>query len=921
MKGIYLVMLVSGILTGCSLPSQNNIEEDRFTEVVLAQGLDEPMAMTFLPGNKVLVIERKGGVKLILEDTKETIFAGWIEVNTKYTNKEGQTREAEEGVMGVIVDPNYAENNWIYIYFADPETPKHVLARYEFRDDYLLEDSKTIVLEVPTQREECCHTGGGMTWDAKNNLYLSVGNNTVNPRSGASNMNELPGHENEDDQRAPSNTMDLRGKIVRIHPEDDGTYSVPEGNLFAKGTEKTRPEIYTMGHRNPWRVSIDSKTGYLYWGEVGPDASEDSNWGPKGYDEFNQAKKAGNFGWPYFIGNNRPYNKFNSVDGTYGEAFDANNVINESVNNTGIKKLPQPVPAFLYYPYGASEEFPLLGTSGRSATGGPVFRSADFKKAERPWSSYFEGKWLITEFMRGWLIAVTMDENGDYLSMEKVVSNKNFSGAIDMDFGPSGDLYVLQYGTAWFRKNANSRLVRIEYNKGNRKPNVEIASDVSSGKLPLTVNLTAEGSKDSDDYDDGKLSYQWTILKGQDVLTTLEGEVVSYTFNQGGDFEAKVTVKDSKGDKNEKSILITAGNTAPEISLDLKSINKSFYFGENILDYSVSVKDDEDGQIGEGIKSEEVAVTFDYVPAGYDPIDMAASQASADELASFAVGINLIKGSDCISCHQFNGKSIGPSYVDVANRYKNTDKNRNYLVDKILIGGSGVWGEHGMSAHPDLDRNDAARMVDYIIGNPENNNDALGTKGTLKPESPDFELEAGSYVLRASYKDKGTDDAKSLRTEELIVLKSPFLKPHNADYKKSTEILTAAGNAYYAVGDSSYIGYKSLDLNKVSSIVVYIQNSRRSGAKGGHIELRLKAPDGDLVARSTEIVFEEKEQRRRSPAGTNPVEWRRQNSLQAVITLPTNISGFQDVFFVFRNEKAISNEYLMQVLETGFMEK
>ncbi|MFT7250129.1 MAG: cytochrome c, partial [Arcticibacterium sp.] len=236
-------------------------------------------------------------------------------------------------------------------------------------------------------------------------------------------------------------------------------------------------------------------------------------------------------------------------------------------------------------------------------------------------------------------------------------------------------------------------------------------------------------------------------------------------------------------------------------------------------------------------------------------------------------------------------------------------------------GGSGVWGEHGMSAHPDLDRNDAARMVDYIIGNPENNNDALGTKGTLKPESPDFELEAGSYVLRASYKDKGTDDAKSLRTEELIVLKSPFLKPHNADYKKSTEILTAAGNAYYAVGDSSYIGYKSLDLNKVSSIVVYIQNSRRSGAKGGHIELRLKAPDGDLVARSTEIVFEEKEQRRRSPAGTNPVEWRRQNSLQAVITLPTNISGFQDVFFVFRNEKAISNEYLMQVLETGFMEK
>ena len=921
MKRILLLLLVSGIFTACSSSESNKTEDDRFTEVVLAQGLDEPMAMTFLPGNKVLVIERKGGVKLILEDTKETLDAGWIEVNTKYTNKEGSTREAEEGVMGIVADPDFSKNSWIYIYYADPETPKHVLARYEFKEDHLLDETKTIVLEVPTQREECCHTGGGMTWDAQNNLYLSVGNNTVNPRSGASNMNELPGHENEDDQRAPSNTMDLRGKILRIHPEADGSYTVPEDNLFAEGTEKTRPEIYTMGHRNPWRVSIDSKTGYLYWGEVGPDASEDSDWGPKGYDEFNQAKKAGNFGWPYFIGNNRPYNKFNSVDGTYGNAFDANNVINESVNNTGIKELPSPVPAFLYYPYGASEEFPLLGTSGRSATGGPVFRSADFKNAERAWPSYFEGKWLITEFMRGWLIAVTMDENGDYLSMEKVLPKKNFSGAIDMGFGPSGDLYVLEYGTAWFRKNDNSRLVRLEYNEGNRKPNVAIASDVSSGKLPLTVKLTAEGSMDSDDYDQGKLSYQWTILKGQEVLTTLDGEKVSYTFNEGGDFEVKLTVKDSKGDKNEKSIFITAGNTAPEISLDLKSINKSFYFGENTLDYSVTVKDGEDGQIGEGIKSEEVAVTFDYVPAGYDPIEMAANQASADELASFAVGINLIKGSDCISCHQFNSKSIGPSYADVAKRYKNTDKNRNYLVDKILKGGSGVWGEHGMSAHPDLDRGDAARMVDYIIGNSDNKNVALGVKGTLKPQKPEFEQEAGTFVLRAAYKDKGTDQAKSLRTEELIVLKSPFLKPHNADYKKSTEILTAAGNAYYAVGDSSYIGYKSLDLNNVSSVVVYIQNSRRSGAKGGHIELRLKAPDGELVARSTEVTFEETEQRRRPPAGTNPVEWRRQNSLQAVITLPTNISGFQDIYFVFRNEKAASNEYLMQVLETGFMEK
>lgn len=216
---------------------------------------------------------------------------------------------------------------------------------------------------MPTQRQECCHTGGGIVFDAEENLYLTVGNNTVNPREGSSNLNERPGMENSDDQLAPGNTNDLRGKILRIHPEEDGTYTIPEGNLFPPGTEKTRPEIYTMGHRNPWRPTLDSETGYLYWGEVGPDAAVDSIWEPKGYDEINQAKGPGFFGWPYFIGNNFPYNRHNHADSSYGAPYDVNNPVNKSVNNTGLRELPKPVvPAMIYYPYGVSEVFPMLGS-------------------------------------------------------------------------------------------------------------------------------------------------------------------------------------------------------------------------------------------------------------------------------------------------------------------------------------------------------------------------------------------------------------------------------------------------------------------------------------------------------------------------------------------------------------------------------
>lgn len=921
LSSVIVLMLLLNACTSSSTDDPNKKPEaNRFTEVELARGLDEPMEMTFLPGNKILIVERKGGLKLVNEDTKETVSAGWVEVNTKYTNKEGKVREAEEGLMGVVIDPNFKENNWIYMYYADPETAQHVLTRWEFKDDYLVDESKKVLLEVPTQREECCHTGGGMTWDAAGNLFLTVGNNTVNPRSGASNLNEAPGHENEDDQRAPGNSNDLRGKILRIHPEMDGTYTIPEGNLFPVGMEKTRPEIYTMGHRNPWRPTLDSKTGYLYWGEVGPDASKDSIWGPMGYDEFNQAKKAGYFGWPYLIGNNRPYNSYNSEDGTYGEAFDPNNLVNESVNNTGIRELPEAVPAFLYYPYGPSPEFPLMGTAGRSATGGPVYRQADFKDAARPWPAYYEGKWLITEFMRGWIIAVTMDENGDYVSMEKVLPEKNFSGAMDMDFGPNGDLYVLEYGTAWFKGNDNSRLVKLEYNAGNRKPVVVATSDVNSGKIPLTVNFSAEGTIDNDG---DKLRYDWKISKDGVEEASVSGETASYTFENSGDYEVELTVTDAEKATNSTSFIVTAGNEAPSIALNLEKENKTFYFGEKELPFTVEVNDAEDGSTANGISSDEVAVTFDYVPSGYDPIEMAANHATADEMASFAVGKNLIESSDCISCHQFNAKSIGPSYVAVSERYANNKKNRDLLVDKVINGGSGVWGEHGMSAHPDLTKADASRMVDFILSMSESGGEtpSLGLKGSVKLQKPDYEFEEGSFVLRAAYKDKGGVAVKSLLTEEVMVLKSPDMAPHAADFKKSVEVLTASGNSFYAVGDKSFIGYKHIDLTGVKNITVYIQNSDRSGTKGGTIELRLDSPEGDLLSTSEAIPTNTPRGPRRAPEGVNIKDWRRQHSSKGVLNVSADATGHHDVYLVFRNANAVSNDYLMKLTEVVFSNK
>ncbi|MFM6948768.1 MAG: PQQ-dependent sugar dehydrogenase [Aquirufa sp.] len=551
MKRLLQTFLSISLICSIYFPAQSQAqapEENRFVKSVLVEKLDEPMELTFLPTGQILFAERKGDVKQYDPQSKITKVIGHINVNTKYTNRAGQKREAEEGLMGIIVDPKFNENHWIYLYYAHPTEAKHILARMELKDEELLIDQQKVILEVPTQREECCHTGGGMVFDKSGNLFLTIGNNTSNSNSdGYATIDERPGQAYWDDQRGAANTNSLLGKILRIHPEKDGSYTIPKGNMFAPGTPKTRPEIYTMGHRNPWRPSLDSKTGFLYWGEVGPDASVDSEKGSKGFDEFNQAKGPGFFGWPYFIGNNQPYTDFNFETMAIGPKFDPAHPVNDSPNNTGLRELPAAQKPMIWYPYGTSEEFPLVGAAGRSATGGPVYHRSDFPNAKRAFPAYYEGKWLIVEFMRGWIMSVTMDENGNYKSMERFMPNSSFGSAIDMDFSPEGDLYVLEYGSAWFRGNENARLVKIEYQGGNRKPYVEASAAKKAGAAPFTTTLSADGTKD---FDGDKLTYTWTVKKAGKFVKNLSGASATLNLKDAGKYEVTLKAADPKGLSN-----------------------------------------------------------------------------------------------------------------------------------------------------------------------------------------------------------------------------------------------------------------------------------------------------------------------------------------------------------------------------------
>ncbi|HEX9659508.1 MAG TPA: PQQ-dependent sugar dehydrogenase, partial [Rhodothermales bacterium] len=273
-----------------------------------------------------------------------------------------------------------------------------------------------------------------------------------------------PGQEHWNAQRSAADTKDLRGKILRIRPEPDGGYSIPDGNLFPVDGSMGRPEIYTMGNRNPFRISIDSKTGYLYWGEVGPDANDDDSLrGPRGYDEINQARAAGNFGWPYFIADNEPYNAFDFATERAGEPFDPAAPVNTSRLNTGARELPPAQPAMIWYPYAESPEFPMMGAGGRTSMAGPVFHSGSFGDAPHRFPDFYDGKLFIYDWMRYWIKTVTFDESGDLLRVEDFVPSMEFIRPMDMLFARDGSLYVLEYGTKWSSPNPDARLSRIRY--------------------------------------------------------------------------------------------------------------------------------------------------------------------------------------------------------------------------------------------------------------------------------------------------------------------------------------------------------------------------------------------------------------------------------------------------------------------------
>ncbi len=821
-------------------------EEERFTKTALIQGIfTEPTEMTILPNLDILVSQRRGEILYYKKGSDTTKQVGFLNVYWKTVNTPNVN--AEEGLMGIQKDPDFAKNHFVYVFYSPADTSVNRLSRFTFENDTLT--SEKVVLELYSQREICCHTGGSIAFGKDRMLYLSTGDNSTPfdepgepyANHGFGPMDDRPGHEQYDGRRSSGNTNDLRGKILRIKVNEDGTYTIPDGNLFPKGTEKTRPEIYVMGTRNPYRISVDQKNGFLYWGEVGPDANADSvgTRGSRGYDEVNQARKSGYFGWPLFVGNNYPYNIHDYETNKNGDVYDPAKPINNSRNNTGLQELPPVSPAFIWYPYAESPDFPEVGSGGRNAMAGPVYYTDMFPEQTRL-SDYFNGKLFIYDWIRGWIKVVTMRENGDFDKMEPFMPSTKFNALIDMEVGPDGQLYGLEYGNGWFAQNADAGLFRIDYNSGNIAPKIEnLTADKMSGTLPLKVKLTAEAKDPEND----KLSYIWNINNEQDITTT--EPYLEHTFSTAGEYLVSVQVKDDKeGVVKSPILMIAAGNEAPMVNIQLTG-NKSFYFPEKPVQYSVSVNDNDDPTAAKNLSS--VVVTADYVE-GYDKASVSQGHQVLNEAA---MGKNLMLSLDCKVCHKVAEKSVGPSYIAVAERYKKDPNAVPYLTKKIIRGGGGVWGEVAMAAHPDLSDQDARQIVSWIqsLGVAPQKTKSLPVTGKLAATLGKPAKDNGALFLNATYTDKGGNGIGPLTGNSTVVLRNSKLTFGGIDKGQMDGFSTYEmnGTSYLVTpANGGWVQLDSADLTGIKQAMVGIIWLGES-APTYNFELHLDTPDGKKI--------------------------------------------------------------------------
>lgn len=231
-----------------------------FYDRPLVSGLSGPTCFAFAPDGRIFVGQKTGAIRIVKNN--QLLVTPFMNVPC--------TSNSERGVLGLALDPNFATNRYVYIYYTTsaaslnpPPTPKNRVSRFVANGDVVTPASEEILLDlIPSDAGN--HNAGGIRFGIDGKLWIATGDGGQTPA-------------------LSQNLNTLAGKLLRINP--DG--SIPNDNPFF-GMANHRSEIWAYGFRNPFRFSFRPGTSVPYVGDVGG-----TQW-----EEINVGAIGANFGWP-----------------------------------------------------------------------------------------------------------------------------------------------------------------------------------------------------------------------------------------------------------------------------------------------------------------------------------------------------------------------------------------------------------------------------------------------------------------------------------------------------------------------------------------------------------------------------------------------------------------------------------------------
>ena len=637
MKTPHAPILTAILAFTLTFAQAQSYDPGRLEREILVPAARDAIQLEVLANGDVLFVEFWGTVKRWNAETGDVLTLGKIATYAK----------GEVGLLGMAAAKNFLESGHFYALFCPAEKPDTMrVSRFTAQGEKMAQESELELLSWPYDTEHVYHMGGAMWMDADGLLYIGNGDNCHwNPGLP---VDFREGRASWDAYRSAANSRDLRGKILRIRPTADG-YENPAGNLFPGGKDG-RPEIFAMGIRNPFRISVDDSTKTLYIGDVGPNVLPELGVTPVGYEEINATREAANFGWPSFIGPNEPLPLFDFDKNAETGRMAPDKPTNPSPNNTGIKNLPPAKPALMWYDNLVSERFPEFGSGGRSILAGPVYRYDADNPSPVKLPQALDGRLFVYEWMRNFILTANLSTERPEL--EPFAPNWNLRRPIDLKIGPDGALYLIEYGDRWW-ENADSRIARVVYRRGNRAPKPKIGANLDAGlptiagKHPLSVRFDAGESSDPDG---DALEFAWSV-SGRALGREAAFE---HTFAEPGAYEVTLTATDPGGASKTAKRSVIVGNARPQVRFAEPAHGSFFDWGEKIP-YRVEIRDEDSASL----TPELASVQGRFQPRRF--------LGDGEEFVD--PGLAKMRQSTCFACHLSDAPSAGPPYEQVALKY------------------------------------------------------------------------------------------------------------------------------------------------------------------------------------------------------------------------------------------------------------